>query len=71
MRGRTKNEDLVSITLAAAELHRTYTATRDFALRGDLVLVWRGSTMFVTRGSLEALKASRARDRAPAIAGGR
>jgi hypothetical protein len=71
MRGRTKDEELVSITLAAAELRRTYIAARDLALRGSLVLVWRGKRMFVTRASVDALKASTTEDRTPAIAGGR
>jgi hypothetical protein len=64
-------QDLVPISRAAGELKRSLFSTRNLALRGALTLVWRGNRMFVTRASLDQLKASVAEDRTPAIAGGR
>ncbi len=66
MKGQKQEEDLIPVVRAAGELRRSYIATRDLALRGTLVLVWRGIRMFVTRASVDQeLKASTSQDRAP------
>ena len=69
MKGPKQGEELVPIARAAGELRQSYFATRDLALRGALVLVWKGTRMFVTRASLDRRKASMHEGREPAIAG--
>lgn len=69
MKSQKQEEELIAVARAAGELRCNYGAARDLALRGALVLVWQGSRMFVTRASLNQLKASLSQDRSPAIAG--